>query len=854
MSKHKKTVHSTPTPSQDFFSTLTPLMQDILCVVALYLICLVVFRGIIFDNAAFSSGGDTASALSYTHAGQQLEKTEGVDVLWMPYFFSGMPTFGNVAFVPHNVNYVQTVVQVVLNILFLNGAWTWYIVYYLLGGVFMFMLMRTWGFGRIASLIAATTFMLSPYAVGLAPDGHGSKLMAICYIPLVVMLTHLLFEKRTLLTFGLLSAALGTLLLTNHMQIVYYAFIVIGCYLLYAVINDVRDHKGGIPVKVLLLAGALIVGLCLSSYIYLSVYEYSQYSMRGGGTTGAPGGLTYDYATNWSWSLPEAIVLLIPGFYGINGSANAPYWGHVEPWTYSYVYAGLIPILLAVIALSYKRTRLAIFMTILTLLVIVVSLGRNFPLVYDIMFKILPFFNKFRVPSMILHLLPFTLGILAAIGYAAVEDLRSSKGNGPLIRGLTTLSLIAGGLFLASILLKAPLEEFFKSFLFVRDGDLAQLQQRYGRQAPQAMEAVKNMRFEIFWKDYVKFFVLLAAGSGVIVLYLRKTLTSSVFAAAMVALVVIDLAIIDDRIIVPQPRNAVEENFLSDDTITFLKQQPGEFRIMPIPVYGNEWNDNTYAYHGLESVGGYSPAKLRIYQTMLDSCLLVSADPAFPYNMGVIDMLNARYFIVPGRLPEGKFTLLHVDDAKRLLVYSNPEALPRAWFVDSVEIAKDDHAVFAALDAPGFNPRHLAVIQSAVTPPVVQRPDTGATVAVTEHQSRRIVMSATTSRPALLVVSEVYYPAGWKATIDGQETEIFRTNSVLRSVVVPAGAHTVTMTFDPPVYRAGYLISNTAWIFVGLCILVGFFTDPTTRSWTARIIGRKPVAQEGPVAHEPKRS
>lgn len=827
------------------FEALTPVKRDLLCVLLLYGLCVLVFRGIIFQNAAFASGGDTASAESYAHAGLQLEKAEGVDVLWMPYFFSGMPTFGNVAFVPHDVSYLQKVVERVLNILFLNGQWTWYIVFYFLGGVFMYFLVRTWGFGNIPSLIAAITFMLAPYAVGLAPDGHGSKLMAISYIPLVMMLTHILFEKRNLLTFGLLSAGIGTLLLTNHMQIVYYAFMVLASYLVYHIVLDFKEHKRLIPVKTLLLVGALLVGLCISSYIYLSVYEYSQYSMRGGGTAGSTGGLTYDYATNWSWSLPEAIVLLIPGFYGINGTPGTPYWGYVEPWTYSYVYAGLIPILLAGIALVYKRNRLAIFMTVLTVFVIIVSLGRNFPLVYNLMFTTLPFFNKFRVPSMILHLLPFTLGILGAIGYVAVEEhYGTPKTNAPLIRAMTAISLIAGGLFVIGLLLKAPLADFFKSFLFVRDTDLPQLQQRYGAQANQALDYIKNLRFDIFWKDYQKFFVLLAAGTGVIALYLRKTISPTLFAASMVILVTVDLTIVDERMIDPQPRSALAENFQPDDTIKFLKEQKGEFRILPLPVYGQEWNDNTYAYHGIESVGGYSPAKLRIYQTMLDSCLVKGSDPSFPYNLGVIDMLNARYFLVPGQLPQGKFIPVHVDQAKRLVTYLNPGAMPRAWFVDTAVIAADDHEVFEALDAPTFDPRRLAVIQSPVERPVVERPDTNATVTIEEHQSRRIVMEATTSRPALLVVSEVYYPAGWKATIDGKDAEIYRTNSVLRSVAVPAGKHTVVMTFDPPLYKAGYMITNGAWIFVLLCVLAGIAMDPRARSAVLRIVGRRTQAKD----------
>src|SRR4030042_382807 len=87
----------------------------------------------------------------------------GVDVLWMPYFFSGMPTFGNVAYLPHNVSYSQEAVVTLLRFLYLNSTWSWFVVYYLFCGVFMFFLARVWGLPRAAALLAALTFMLSPY-------------------------------------------------------------------------------------------------------------------------------------------------------------------------------------------------------------------------------------------------------------------------------------------------------------------------------------------------------------------------------------------------------------------------------------------------------------------------------------------------------------------------------------------------------------------------------------------------------------------------------------------------------------------------------------------------------------------
>ena len=78
-------------------------------------------------------------------------------------------------------------------------------------------------------------------------------------------------------------------------------------------------------------------------------------------------------------------------------------------------------------------------------------------------------------------------------------------------------------------------------------------------------------------------------------------------------------------------------------------------------------------------------------------------------------------------------------------------------------------------------------------------------------------------------MSEIYYPAGWKAYVDGDETEILRTNSILRSVVVPAGNHEVVFKFDPPLYRIGWVLSNAAWGAAAICILVGLWQIPSVR-------------------------
>jgi hypothetical protein len=820
-----------------WLSGLTPTTRDLLCVVLIYLVSVLVFREIILKNMAFSSEGDTIATTSIQRAGDELRQTEGEDVLWMPYFFSGMPTFGNLAYY-RDVSYLQQYAVKILNLLYLNGTWTTFVVYYFLGGAFMFLLARRLGFQRPIALFAAFTFMLAPYSVGLAGEGHMSKLMALIYIPLIVMLADLLYQRKDLLSFGLLAAALGTFLLTNHLQIVYYALMFLGLYFLFRVVIDARSGIAPVARGTALLLAALVIGFCISSYIYLSVYEYAPFSIRGGGTAGAAGGLTWDYATNWSWHPAELLTLLIPGFFGMQVST---YWGSITPWTNSSVYVGLLPIFFAALALRYRRNAMTIFLAVVTVLFFLISLGRNFAILYDFLFTVLPFFNKFRAPSQILHLLPLLLGILGAYGFAALLDSGRWKEEErqKLARTLLTLAAILGGIALIALLLKSWLFDLLSGSFFSRDGELAQARQQFGQRAAQALAQLKQMRFEIFWKDLVKFGILGALGVGLSWAYLKGRVRAGVYSSLIVALAVIDLWLVSGKYISPVSTSAIEQGFRQDATVSFLKSQEGLFRIFPV---GQLFMDNTYANHRLQSIGGYSPAKLKIYQTMLDSVLERNTQPAFPWNAAALNMLNVRYLVVPGLLPgNDSIEQVYLDQARRLVTYRNSRALPRAWYVAEAKTGASDSEVFAALNAPEFDPARTAILSTELHTPIAQQESQPV---ITEYRSRRISLKTETTGPALLVLSEVYYPAGWKATIDGQETEIYRTNYVLRSVVVPAGAHEVVFRFDPAAYRTGWILSNTAWSIAGLAILLGLWQLPAIR----RRVGRR-TTEEATVNH-----
>jgi hypothetical protein len=785
----------------------------------------VVFREIIFNNMAFSSQGDTIAALSFGHAGTTLQKAEGTDVLWMPYFFSGMPTFGNLAYSPHDVNYLQRAAGALFNLLFLNGTWTWFCVFFFLGGVLMFFLTRYLGFDRPVAMLAAVTFMLNPYMIGLAGEGHGSKLMALTYIPLIFLLTDVLYRRRDLLSFGLLSAAMGTFLLTNHLQIVYYAFMVVGLYLGYLILRDWKLGILSLTRGTALLVAAVAVGLCIASYVYLSVYEYAPYSIRGGGGPDTSGGLPWDYATNWSWHPAELITLLIPGFFGLQSTY---YWGFVLPWTNSSVYVGLVPLFLAGIAIVYRRNRMTIFLATVTLLFMLIALGRNLPFLYQILFTLLPFFNKFRAPVMILHLLPFLLGLLGAYGFTFLleSDRLKDEQRQSIAKIFLYIAGALGAVAAIALVLKSSLFDSLSASLFFRDSELAQARQQYGQQASRAMLQLKQARFDIFWKDLVKFAVLGAIITGAIWGQLRGKLRTGTFASLLVVLAVIDLWMVSGKYITPVPTSNIDQELRQDATVSYLKSQEGLFRVFPV---GQLFMDNSYAYHGLQSIGGYSPAKLKLYQTLLDSCLEKYVDPDFPWNRNVLNMLNAKYIVVPGRLPEsGHVEQSFVDPVRRMVVYRNPNALPRAWYVNDVRTFNNDSEVFAMLNSSSFNPAHTAALLQRLPVPITAQ-DSGRQPVIRNYTSRKISISSETTGPALLVLSEVYYPAGWKAYVDGQETEIYRTDYVLRSIVVPGGTHEVVFSFDPSSYRLGWIITNSAWGLAALCILFGLWNLPYVR-------------------------
>ena len=810
--------------SQTLFSGMSEMKRDLIFVGLLYLIMLVLFNKIAFDNMMFADSGDTASAQSWSVAGNHIKETENVDPLWIPYAFSGMPGLGSLAYIPHDVSFIQVVLQWIGKLFFFNATWGWILVHFFLGGVFMYFAGRTLfpgKAGQLPSLLGAITFMMNPFFIGLAETGHGSKLMALSYIPLMFLLTYNLFQRRDLLSLGLLAMAIGTSLLTNHVQMVFYGFMVIGGYALWEIVAEIKHQPKSSAVKTGMFIAALIIGFAISAYVYLSVREYATFSIRGGGGGGGTtdsvtsGGLEYDYATNWSFHPLEIFTYFIPAFFGSH-SPDTLYWGWM-PFTNSTHYIGLVPLLLGIIAIFYKRNKMTMFLAVFSLFIFILSWGKHFSLLYDAMFHYFPFFNKFRAPDMVLHLMPLTFGLLGLYGYNVLVEMqdKSHEKKRQQLFSILRVSIIAiGACLVIGFAANDAVFTFLSDFMFKRDDDMATYSRQYGAQAKEILPQLYKLRFELLWKDYIKFALIGGSVIGLMMAFLKHKIKATALTLGLTALLVVDLAIMDTQYINPVPNTALGQRFEPDATINFLKADQSQYRVYQI----GDFMDNTYMYHHIELIGGYSPAKIKIYQEMIDSMRI------HPYQgmmyMPVLSMLNTKYVVVPGRLPDDtSLTIVNFDQEKKLITYQNKNVMPRAWFVDDFSVVKTKKELFNILRSPDFHPRNVAVLEKEPATRPVRSDSTSITSVV--YKSREIAYSTYSSQTSMMVFSEVYYPAGWKAYIDGVETEIYKTNFVLRSVIVPSGNHKVEMKFNPVSYEAGYSITLAGWGISLVLVVLG---------------------------------
>ncbi|MEJ5245028.1 MAG: YfhO family protein [Bacteroidota bacterium] len=805
---------------------------DLFYILSLFLLIIIFLSSAIFGNGFDSS--DTLSSLAFKTYLEDA-KASGNFPLWIPYIFSGMPSYASL--LTTGARIWDVVAQVVFGIASFFGALFgsdvarlafWYGFY----GMGMYLLTKSKINDRFISFLVSFAAVFSTWIILWVMIGHNTKPVVLAFVPFLFLFLEELQEKFSLLVSALLIIAIHLMFEAGHLQLIFYSLLAIGIYLIVEIINRVitKNNLAGILRSTGVLVLAIGIAFLMSSDRYFSTLEYTPYSTRGS----APivksenqhqtetGGHDYEYATMWSFSPQELITFVVPNYFGfgkleykgqLTGNSSVrmhTYWGQ-KPFEDAAPYAGILVLLLAFFGAirNYKNVFVQ-FLIILSIVAIILSFGYTFPLLYDFFYYNVPYFNKFRAPSMILVLVHFALPILAAYGIKEIFGIRENLTP----KDRKTLNILVGisGLILIS--------GFVFSAIFQTTYQEAVAASKYGKQMIQAYSEttfaeISNFIFDEMIADWYRVGIIALIGSILIYAYSLRKISSSLFSIGLFVLIAIDLWQVSYRPMEVAEKKADKIMFQKTDVINFLLEDKSKFRIADF----TSQIVNLPAYFRLESVNGYHSAKLRIYQDLLDVANQGSTSQVT--NPFLWNLLNVKYVITPQQI--GGMQPIFQSQQTGAFVYFNAGYTPRAYFVDSVEVMKNIDILNKIKDG-AFDPRKVAFLEKELPNKLSKNPE-NSIVKIKNYQNEYIKIETENSSDNLLVLSEIYYPAGWKAYIDGKETEILKTNYALRSVFVPAGKHTIEMKFESPAFEKGKLISTSLNIVVVILLGLGFFIE-----------------------------
>ena len=762
--------------------------RHVIFISLLFIILSLSFFKIAFQNYA-PPAGDTIQWRSSAQVLMEYNKEHKDQAMWNPNVFSGMPSY----LISFSAKYpfIGRIYKLTNNVM----NWRILMLFIMALGVYLFMIHLK--FDPIIAFISAIAMALSCHFLGLLEIGHNTKFKAVVYIPWIMYAVHYLKERRSLLALGTTTILLIVQLRTNHPQISYYTFLMIGIYWIAHLIWSIKDKElRSHMIFSAMLLGAFIIAFMAIAQPYFSSYEYGHYTIRGGST-----GLSTSYATSWSFHPLEILTFMNPSFFG---GVSPFYWGWM-PFTQTSMYMGIIILLFAIIGVFYNKNRLVKVLLSVSIFTLFLSFGRHLPFLSNFLLESLPGFNKFRVPAMILVLLQFAIVILAGFGIKTI--IQKIKEDDKNFFDLFQKILIAVFvLFIIFLAFSSSLENLGLQ----HSGDSS----KYN---PAQIKQLKVLRSEKLVNDGIQTGLFLMTGMGLILLAGRKKIRKYSFLILIAILVITDLLLIDSRFLQNvTPQQNIEKNYEKTDADKFLLQDSENYRIYPL---AREFGQNSWAYYH-QTIGGYHGAKLKRYQEIIENCLNAEFLDRIPINWNIVNMLNAKYVIFTQKLPLDNLEYAYYDRKQKQTVYLNNTYLPRAWFVNNTELIKDKKAIWKKLNDPEFSPAETAIVEKEV--PTIYAPiESSVTPAgFGLHDLKFNVITDTTS---FLTVSEIYYPAGWKAFIDGKETEIFTTNYILRGVVVPKGEHVVEMKFKSSTYSWSLWLSLIGLIIAVLIFLIGLY-------------------------------
>ena len=694
-----------------------------------------------------------------------------------------------------------------------------------------YILLVVYGVNPWLSIPGAIAFAFCSYNFIIIAAGHYTKAYAIAYVAPMLAGIILAMRKNRLAGAAIAGICLAFELISNHLQVTYYALIIVIIYGISELFYAIKEKKVPGLMKSL---GVLIIAVILaagSNFTHLNTTrEYTKYTTRGGSNLSKDentSGLDRSYATGWSIGINETLTLLIPNYMG-GGSGfhfdretetyktlqryNAAQLASVfskyrgdQPST-SSVYAGAIVIFLFVLGLFLVEGRERWWLLAATILSILLSWGRNFMPLTDFFLNYFPGYNKFRAVSTILVIAGFTIPLMATLALKNVFQnvIDKKKFN----RSLIWSAAITG----AVCLLFTVLPRFGGQFISPLDYQIFEQL----RSTPDIQSTLESAliydRQKMLQDDAFRSLIFIVLAAFLLSAYYYKKIGMKLAAGILALLILVDMWPVSKRYLdkdnfekvtakaEPYPMTAADKSILQDKS--------PDYRVLNLTV--SPFNDaSTSNYH--KSIGGYHGAKLQIYSELIENCLTPEINNFISTyeNYRDSDELQSR---LSGSIATAN--ALNMLNAKYIIVNSegmplvNGNALGNAWFVESYRIAENADEEISLVNS--FTPSREALIDKSFRHLLTKesyQADSAGRIELTSYKANELIYDFASASDQLVVFSEIFYPAGWKSYIDGKELPHFKTDYVLRGMEVPAGDHEIIFRFEPESYRNGTRIS-----------------------------------------------
>ena len=782
--------------------------------------------------------------------GQELteyEQRTGEVTRWTNSLFSGMPTY-QISPAYSSTDGLSTAMSAYH--LWLPD-YVWFLFAYLLG---FYILLRAFNFRQSLAALGSILWAFSSYFLIIIAAGHLWKVMALAYLPPMIAGVVLAYRGKYLWGFIVTAVFTAFEVKANHVQMTYYYLFIVLFMVVAYLVQAIREKRLQHFLKASgVLVAAALIGVAINISNLYHTWEYQKESMRGkseltkaNSANQTSSGLDRDYITQWSYGIDETLTLLVPDAKGgasvplsQNATAMAkanpevqnmlpqlyeavPQYFGTQPGTSGPVYVGAFVLFLFVLGLFIVKTPLKWALLAATILSILLSWGHNFMGFTNFFLDYVPMYAKFRTVASILVIAEFTIPLLAALALKRIVDEPTVLTKN--MKFVYASLALTAGVALVMALMPSMMGPF------VSDQERQMLSGIQGMTPDvqnMMLSSIATMRAAMVSADAWRSIIVIIIGVAMLLLYKAQKIKPLYLIVGISALCLIDLWQVDkrylnDEMFVPKSERDTPQQATATD-MEILKDKALSYRVLNFA--SGAFNENNTSYFH-KSIGGYHPAKLRRYQEMIDKYIapeMQAAMQAIGSKGGVmsevdgrklfpvLNMLNAKYFIVP--LQGNATTQLQ-----------NPYAQGNGWFVDKLTYVADANAEYAEVGK--IDVSHEAVADKKFEAVLGQTAanDSTASVVLTKYEPNNMTYTVNSAKGGVVVFSEVYYP-GWSATIDGQPAELGRVNYILRALNVKAGKHEVVLDFHPSSISITETIAYTALAVLLLAICAALFVE-----------------------------